>query len=109
MISQRSDRVAVVTDDATEADFGGPKNHRTIDRVTQILEEVVYHPGIGFAELARVLDAPKSSVHGFIRGLQAKGRIAGGARCQSDQHGQAGDSCNVLAFQTLSLVVCPQA
>jgi len=63
----------VVTDDATESDRGGPKNHRTIDRVTQILEEVVYHPGIGFAELARALDAPKSSVHGFIRGLQAKG------------------------------------
>ena len=63
--------VAHVTDDAT--DPAGPKNHRTIDRVTQILEEVVYHPGIGFAELARALDAPKSSVHGFIRGLQAKG------------------------------------
>jgi DNA-binding IclR family transcriptional regulator len=67
-----------VIDDATDstdtgADSGGPKYHRTIDRVTQILEEVVYHPGIGFAELARALDAPKSSVHGFIRGLQAKG------------------------------------
>jgi DNA-binding IclR family transcriptional regulator len=61
-----------VTDDAAQ-DPAGPKNHRTIDRVTQILEEVVYHPGIGFAELARALDAPKSSVHGFIRGLQAKG------------------------------------
>ncbi|SEP48505.1 IclR family transcriptional regulator [Amycolatopsis saalfeldensis] len=60
-----------MTEDA--ADPAGPKNHRTIDRVTQILEEVVYHPGIGFAELARALDAPKSSVHGFIRGLQAKG------------------------------------
>ncbi|WP_446046546.1 IclR family transcriptional regulator [Streptomyces olivaceus] len=41
--------------------------------MTQILEEVVYHPGIGFAEIARALGAPKSSVHGFIRGLQAKG------------------------------------
>ena len=51
----------------------GPQNHRTVDRVTQILEEVVYHPGIGFAEIARALGAPKSSVHGFIRGLQAKG------------------------------------
>lgn len=51
----------------------GPKHHRTIDRVTQIVEEVVYNPGIGFAELARALDAPKSSVHGFIRGLQANG------------------------------------
>jgi DNA-binding IclR family transcriptional regulator len=50
-----------------------PHKHRTIDRVTQILEEVVYHPGMTFAELARALDAPKSSVHGFIRGLLAAG------------------------------------
>jgi DNA-binding IclR family transcriptional regulator len=41
--------------------------------VTQILEEVVHRPGITFAGLARALDAPKSSVHGFIRGLLAKG------------------------------------
>lgn len=47
--------------------------HRTIDRVTRILEEVVYKPGITFAELVRTLDAAKSSVHGFIRGLLAKG------------------------------------
>jgi len=65
--------IVLVTDDASQSDTGGPATHRTIDRVTQILEEVVYHPGIGFAELARALDAPKSSVHGFIRGLQAKG------------------------------------
>jgi DNA-binding IclR family transcriptional regulator len=51
----------------------GPQNHRTVDRVTQILEEVVYRPGLTFAELARALDAPKSSVHGFVRGLIAKG------------------------------------
>jgi DNA-binding IclR family transcriptional regulator len=51
----------------------GPGYHRTIDRVTRILEEVVYRPGITFAELARALDAPKSSVHGFIRGLLARG------------------------------------
>jgi DNA-binding IclR family transcriptional regulator len=50
-----------------------PRNHRTVDRVTRILEEVVYNPGVTFAELARALDAPKSSVHGFIRGLLAKG------------------------------------
>lgn len=48
-------------------------NHRTIDRVTQILEEVVYHPGMTFAELSRALNAPKSSVHGFTRGLLAAG------------------------------------
>lgn len=50
-----------------------PQNHRTIDRVTRILEEVVYRPGISFAELVRVLDASKSSVHGFINGLLATG------------------------------------
>jgi DNA-binding IclR family transcriptional regulator len=50
-----------------------PNNHRTVDRVTRILEEVVYKPGMTFAELARALDAPKSSVHGFLSGLLAKG------------------------------------
>ena len=50
-----------------------PQNHRTVDRVTHILEEIVYNPGMTFAELARALDAPKSSVYGFIRGLLAKG------------------------------------
>jgi DNA-binding IclR family transcriptional regulator len=50
-----------------------PQHHRTVDRVTRILETVVYRPGITFAELARALDAPKSSVHGFIRGLLANG------------------------------------
>ena len=47
--------------------------HRTIDRVTRIVEEVVYNPGMTFADLARALDAPRSSVHGFIRGLLANG------------------------------------
>jgi DNA-binding IclR family transcriptional regulator len=50
-----------------------PQNHRTIDRVTQILEEVVYNPGMTFAELVRALGAAKSSVHGFIGGLLANG------------------------------------
>ena len=48
-------------------------NHRTVDRVTQIVEEVVFNPGMTFAELARALGAPKSSVYGFIQGLRAKG------------------------------------
>lgn len=61
-----------VTESETAAD-ADPKGHRTVDRVTQILEEVVYQPGISFAELARALGAPKSSVHGFIRGLLVKG------------------------------------
>jgi DNA-binding IclR family transcriptional regulator len=50
-----------------------PRNHRTVDRVTRILEEVVYRPGMTFGELARAVDAPKSSVHGFISGLLANG------------------------------------
>jgi DNA-binding IclR family transcriptional regulator len=50
-----------------------PHNHRTIDRVTRILEEVVYNPGMRFAEIVRALGAAKSSVHGFIRGLLEKG------------------------------------
>jgi DNA-binding IclR family transcriptional regulator len=50
-----------------------PKNHRTIDRVTEILEQVAYNPGITFSELSRKMDAAKSSVHGFVSGLLAKG------------------------------------
>jgi DNA-binding IclR family transcriptional regulator len=62
-----------VTESLSAGTDRGPQNHRTIDRVTRILEEVVYHPGMTFAELARALDAPKSSVHGFIQGLLATG------------------------------------
>src|SRR5262249_39967175 len=51
----------------------GPKKHRTIDRVTRILEEVVYNPGLTFSDLVKVLGAAKSSVHGFISGLLANG------------------------------------
>jgi DNA-binding IclR family transcriptional regulator len=58
----------------------GLQNHRTVDRATQILEEVVYNPGMTFAELVRALGAAKSSVHGFIRGLLAKGWL------YEDQH-----------------------
>jgi DNA-binding IclR family transcriptional regulator len=50
-----------------------PQPHRTVDRVTHILEEVVYKPGMTFAELVRALGAAKSSVHGFIQGLLANG------------------------------------
>lgn len=50
-----------------------PQPHRTVDRVTSILEEVVYNPGMTFADLVRALGAAKSSVHGFIQGLLAKG------------------------------------
>ena len=45
--------------------------HPTISRTTQILEELAYRPGSTFAELTRAIGAPKSSMHGFIRGLVA--------------------------------------
>jgi len=69
-----SDAATVVADDDEQHGRARePQMHRTVDRVTQILEEVVYHPGMTFAELARALGAPKSSVYGFIQGLLAKG------------------------------------
>ncbi|WP_417209735.1 IclR family transcriptional regulator [Antarctobacter sp.] len=49
--------------------------HRTINRVTQIVEVVVARPGITFGELVRTLGAAKSSVHGFVQGLLARGWI----------------------------------
>ncbi len=58
---------------APAAETGAAQTHRTVDRVTHILEQVVYNPGMTFAELARALEAPKSSVYGFVRGLLAKG------------------------------------
>lgn len=50
-----------------------PHNHRTVDRVTQILEAVVYNPGMTFAEIARESGAAKSSAYGFVNGLLARG------------------------------------
>jgi DNA-binding IclR family transcriptional regulator len=72
---EASDAAPALVDDDGQAGRPGrePQMHRTVDRVTQILEEVVYHPGMTFAEVARALGAPKSSVYGFIQGLLAKG------------------------------------
>jgi DNA-binding IclR family transcriptional regulator len=69
-----------VPDQREDLAVPGLHNHRTVDRATQILEEVVYNPGMTFAELVRALGAAKSSVHGFIRGLLAKGWL------YEDQH-----------------------
>jgi DNA-binding IclR family transcriptional regulator len=65
--------MTAVTEEANEGTERGPQHHRTIDRVTRILEGVVYNPGMTFTELSRSVDAPKSSVYGFIRGLVAAG------------------------------------
>ncbi|MBY3219078.1 helix-turn-helix domain-containing protein [Rhizobium laguerreae] len=66
-----------IVDDSTEiatvAAIDELQGHRTIDRVTQILEAVVYNPGMTFGELVRTVGAAKSSVHGFVRGLLMTG------------------------------------
>lgn len=56
-----------------ERERQGPHHHRTIDRVTQMIEQIVYQPGMTFAQLARAVAAPKSSVYGFMQGLLATG------------------------------------
>ncbi|MFE7120408.1 IclR family transcriptional regulator [Streptomyces sp. NPDC057654] len=53
-----------------------PKEHRTVTRVTTILETAASAPdGIRLAALCAVLDAPKSSVHGLVQGLVATGYL----------------------------------
>lgn len=52
------------------------KQHRTIDRVVQILEFVATKPdGATLTEIARALGAPVSSIQGFINGLVATGYV----------------------------------
>jgi DNA-binding IclR family transcriptional regulator len=47
-----------------------------VDRITQILELVSSKPeGMTLSELTRALDAPKSSVLGFVNGLVATGYV----------------------------------
>jgi DNA-binding IclR family transcriptional regulator len=51
--------------------------HRTVDRVTGILETVSLSPrGVTLAELANALDAAKSSVQELTNGLLARGYLA---------------------------------
>lgn len=64
---------AMIKKSSTGGAKATPANHRTVDRVTQIVEEVVAQPGITFSEIARTLGAAKSSVHGFLWGLVARG------------------------------------
>ncbi|MEV0278849.1 IclR family transcriptional regulator C-terminal domain-containing protein [Streptomyces sp. NPDC050610] len=52
-----------------------PKEHRTVTRVTTILETAAASDGIRLAALCAVLDAPKSSVHGLVQGLVATGYL----------------------------------
>lgn len=60
---------------------GAAKEHRTVSRVTTILETVAADPhGVRLSVLAGVLDAPKTSVHGLVKGLVATGYLR-------EQHG----------------------
>lgn len=52
------------------------QEHRTVSRVTTILEAVASaRTGMRLTDLAKLLDAPKSSVHGLTRGLVATGYL----------------------------------
>jgi hypothetical protein len=53
-----------------------PKEHRTVRRVTSILEAVARHrEGVRLNAIVAVLDAPKSSVFGLVKGLVADGYL----------------------------------
>ncbi|WP_219414283.1 IclR family transcriptional regulator [Pseudonocardia nigra] len=53
-----------------------PKEHRTVRRVTSILEAVArQRDGVRLGALAELLDAPKSSVFGLVKGLVADGYL----------------------------------
>ncbi|MGD9622481.1 MAG: IclR family transcriptional regulator [Mycolicibacterium sp.] len=51
------------------------REHRTVSRVVAILERVARGPGVRLADLADLLDAPRSSVHGLVKGLVATGYL----------------------------------
>ncbi|MBB1154777.1 MULTISPECIES: IclR family transcriptional regulator [Amycolatopsis] len=51
------------------------KAHRTVGRVTSILECVARQPGMRLHELSVALDAPKSSVFGLVKGLVSTGYL----------------------------------
>ena len=53
-----------------------PKEHRTVSRVMAILEKAGEAPkGVSLADLSEALNAPKSSVHGLVKGLVATGYL----------------------------------
>ncbi|GAA4535559.1 IclR family transcriptional regulator [Amycolatopsis samaneae] len=51
------------------------REHRTVSRVTGILESVAREGGARMHELATTLDAPKSSVFGLVKGLVSTGYL----------------------------------
>jgi DNA-binding IclR family transcriptional regulator len=59
------------------ASTSAAKEHRTVSRVVTILEFVAAAEpsGVRLPTLATVLDAPKSSIHGLLQGLVARGYL----------------------------------
>ncbi|WP_433872396.1 IclR family transcriptional regulator [Saccharopolyspora sp. CA-218241] len=65
-----------MSESAGRSRAGAAKEHRTVSRVTTILEAVAADPhGVRLNVLAGVLDAPKTSVHGLVKGLVANGYL----------------------------------
>ena len=88
---------------------GDPQTHRTIDRVTQILEEVVYHPGMSFAELVRALGAAlqpfqqratRAKKYGEFRRATQRHAQHADQRCEAALPGAPGASHNWPADRT---------
>ncbi|MFC8178788.1 IclR family transcriptional regulator [Rhodococcus sp. NPDC057297] len=52
------------------------REHRTVSRVTGILEYVAQHEnGVRMADIVAHLDAPRSSIHGLVHGLVSNGYL----------------------------------
>ncbi|HEX2131121.1 MAG TPA: IclR family transcriptional regulator C-terminal domain-containing protein [Actinophytocola sp.] len=52
------------------------RRHRTVGRIAAILEAAAADDGVRLSTLATMLDAPKSSIHGLLKGLVSVGYLA---------------------------------
>lgn len=52
------------------------RRHRTVGRIAAILEAAAAENGVRLSTLAAMLDAPKSSIHGLLKGLVSVGYLA---------------------------------
>ncbi|WP_131105937.1 IclR family transcriptional regulator [Ornithinimicrobium sufpigmenti] len=85
-----------------------PGGHRTVSRVIGILEYVASRPeGARLAEIADAVQAPKSSTHGFLRGLLAAGYVSEGTEKQTYQLGWGAHA--MLLSQENSLIELTRA
>lgn len=60
----------------SEVTLGGSQEHRTVSRVTGILEYAARRvDGVRLTDIVAHLDAPRSSVHGLVHGLVSAGYL----------------------------------